>query len=228
LPSGPTRRLAVLNWSSERIDAWFAEGDRRAGKVGVRDEDLASVGMAPGEDGLDDEPKVNGHALQEGKPPWMSDALWRSFPQVTAQPPDLRIISLASLAGKDVPVREWLVPEVIPANQVTILSGNGGDGKSLLALQLGIATVTGTGWIKWIPEPGGVLYASAEDEPDEVHRRIADIVAGRSDLRLEDMGNFNVIDLSAMDALLAKPEGKLGVPNKNPYSMFVCSNNIRT
>jgi RecA-family ATPase len=72
-------------------------------------------------------------------------------------------------------VREWLVPEVIPANQVTILSGNGGDGKSLLALQLGVATVTATGWINWLPEPGGVLYAS---EPDEVHRRIADIITG--------------------------------------------------
>jgi hypothetical protein len=87
-------------------------------------------------------------------------------------PPELHIISVASLAGKPVPPREWFVPDVIIANRVTILSGNGGDGKSLLAAQLGVATVTETDWIGYLPKPGGVIYASAEDDPDEIHRRI--------------------------------------------------------
>jgi RecA-family ATPase len=130
-------------------------------------------------------------------------------PQTTeTQPPALNVFSVASFAGKAVPVREWLVHDVIPSNQVTILSGNGGDGKSLLALQLGIAIVTATGWIGYLPEPGGVLFASAEDDPDEIHRRIAAIIEGREDLSLAAMTAFNVIDLSAMDALLAVPQGR--------------------
>jgi RecA-family ATPase len=123
----------------------------------------------------------------------------------------LNVFSIASFAGKAVPVRAWLVPDVIPANQVTILSGNGGDGKSLLALQLGVAVVTATGWIGYLPEPGGVLYVSAEDDPAEIHRRIAAIIEGRDDLPLAAMLAFNVIDLSAMDALLAAPQGRNGV-----------------
>ncbi len=127
-----------------------------------------------------------------------------------AQPPALNVFSVASFAGKAVPARKWLVPDVIPASQVTILSGNGGDGKSLLSLQLAVAVVTATGWIGYLPEPGGVLYASAEDDPDEIHRRIAAIIDGRDDLSLADMAAFNVVDLSAMDALLAAPQGRNG------------------
>jgi RecA-family ATPase len=112
----------------------------------------------------------------------------------------LRMLNLASLAGKPIPEREWHVLDAIAANQVAILSGNGGDGKSLLALQLGVATVTATDWIGFMPEPGGVLYASAEDDPDEIHRRIADIIAGRDGLSFKALRDFNVIDLSAMDA----------------------------
>jgi hypothetical protein len=41
-----------------------------------------------------------------------------------AAPPELHIISVASLAGKPVPPREWFVPDVIIGNRVTILSGN--------------------------------------------------------------------------------------------------------
>jgi RecA-family ATPase len=127
-----------------------------------------------------------------------------------APPPELHIISVASLAGKPVPPREWFVPDVIIANRVTILSGNGGDGKSLLAAQLGVATVTETDWIGYLPKPGGVLYASAEDDPDELHRRIADIIAGREELSFEAMRGFDILDLSATDALFMKPEGRAG------------------
>jgi RecA-family ATPase len=128
----------------------------------------------------------------------------------------LHIFSIASLAGKSIPLRQWLVPDVIPANQVTILSGNGGDGKSLLALQLAIAVVTETGWIGYMPELGTVLYASAEDDPDEIHRRVAAIVEGREDLLLGSMGGFNVIDLSATDAVLAAPGARGGILVSTP------------
>jgi AAA domain/RepB DNA-primase from phage plasmid len=52
-----------------------------------------------------------------------------------------RRINAASLEGKPVPEREWLVRDLIPAKNVTLLYGDGGTGKSLLALQLGAAVV---------------------------------------------------------------------------------------
>jgi len=50
------------------------------------------------------------------------------------QPLDITIA--ASLADKPVPERQWAVAEWIPSRQVTLLSGDGGIGKSLLAMQL--------------------------------------------------------------------------------------------
>jgi hypothetical protein len=46
----------------------------------------------------------------------------------------LAITIAAELAGKPVPERAWLVENWIPSRQVTLLSGDGGVGKSLLAM----------------------------------------------------------------------------------------------
>ena len=43
-------------------------------------------------------------------------------------------IRASSFAGKPVPMREWLVPDLIPQKTVTRIDGDGAAGKSLLAL----------------------------------------------------------------------------------------------
>jgi RecA-family ATPase len=58
---------------------------------------------------------------------------------------------------------------------VTLLSGEGSIGKSLLLMQLSGATVLAGEWIGTLPEPGGVLYMSAEEDDDEVRRRMEDV-----------------------------------------------------
>ena len=54
-----------------------------------------------------------------------------------------RFFSLADLEGRPVPPRQWLVPDLVPHRTVTILGGDGGTGKSLLALQLAISCALG-------------------------------------------------------------------------------------
>ena len=54
------------------------------------------------------------------------------------KPPSI-FINAASFGEKDVPHRSWLINGMIPSYTVTLLSGDGGTGKSLLALQLAIA-----------------------------------------------------------------------------------------
>jgi len=56
--------------------------------------------------------------------------------------PTLEIVNAQSLAGKEPPSREWLIQGLIPAREITMLSGDGGTGKSLLALQLAVAVAT--------------------------------------------------------------------------------------
>jgi RecA-family ATPase len=85
------------------------------------------------------------------------------------------ITNPADWEGLPVPPREWIVPGYIPHKTVTLLSGDGSVGKSLLALQLAAGRALAREWIGLIPEPGRTLILSAEDDADEMHRRLEDI-----------------------------------------------------
>jgi RecA-family ATPase len=136
------------------------------------------------------------------------------------EPPaaELKTESASTFAGKKIPPRSWLVKDLIPDRQVTILSGDGGVGKSLLAKQLAVAVVTATDWIGTVPEPGPIIYFSAEDDRDEIHRRLADIIAVQS-LDFRDFNWFHLVLLAGKDAVLAIPNSRTGTIC--PTSLFV-------
>ncbi len=88
---------------------------------------------------------------------------------------DFGVIDASSLEGRPVPEREWLVPDLVPRNSVVMLSGDGGVGKSLLAMQLMTAAALGGKWIG-LPVPlCKSLALFCEDDADELHRRQAAI-----------------------------------------------------
>jgi RecA-family ATPase len=132
---------------------------------------------------------------------------WRSRPRSR---PALKIFSADDLVKTAAPERRWLVPDMIPQGRVTLLYGNGGDGKSLLELQLAIAVAPGTDWIGRMPQQGRALLVSAEDDVDDIHRRLDGIIAGRADLNIGDLSNLKMIDLTGQDAILAFPDNRGG------------------
>ena len=113
-----------------------------------------------------------------------------------------RFFSAAALGGKLVPARQWLVPGMVPQNTVTLMSGDGGAGKSLLALQLAVAACIGGGWAGLSVTPGRALFLSAEDDEDEMHRRLNDILVseGRG---YHELSGLTLRSLAGEDALLA-------------------------
>lgn len=121
----------------------------------------------------------------------------------------LTVISATDFAGKPVPPREWEVTDWIPSRTVTLLSGDGGTGKSLLALQLAVAAATGGTWLGKHPKHGRALYLSAEDDTDELHRRLSDI-AGATDISLRDLQGLKIVPLAGKDALLATQDDRAG------------------
>ena len=124
--------------------------------------------------------------------------------------------SAATLAGLPIPKRDWLVPGLIPCNTVTMLSGDGGVGKSLLVAQLAVALATGREWIGIKPRRGPVVFLSAEDDVAEIHRRLAEIAASQG-LHLADLCDLYIVPRAGRDAVLGAPEaGKTGIIKKTP------------
>jgi RecA-family ATPase len=116
----------------------------------------------------------------------------------------LRTVSAASLDGQPIEDDGFFAEDLIPRRTVTLFGGDGGTGKSLLAKQLAVAATVGTNWMgRILNERGAVLYLSAEDDMNVLHKRLADIVA-REGLTLSDLTHLHIAPLVGEDALLAR------------------------
>ena len=73
------------------------------------------------------------------------------------------------------PDRQWIVRDWIPCGVVTGLYGDGGLGKSLLAMQLQVACALGAPWPGLPAEQCPTLGVYCEDDEDELRRRQRDI-----------------------------------------------------
>ncbi len=113
-----------------------------------------------------------------------------------------RFYCAATLKGKPVYPREWLIQDLVPQNTVTLFSGDGGTGKSLLSLQLAVAVSTGRQWIGKAVSEGSVIYMSAEDDDNELHRRLDDILRAERGA-YDDLKGLTLRSLAGESALLA-------------------------
>ena len=116
------------------------------------------------------------------------------------------------------PLRDWAVRDLIPMRNVFLLSGEGAAGKTLLMLQLGIAHALGKDWIGTLPEPGPFLFLGAEDDADEIYRRVADILKhyGADFSELKD--RVHLLSYAGEDAVLACTNSKAGIVT--PTALF--------
>lgn len=74
--------------------------------------------------------------------------------------------------------RRWLLRDMLPVGVVGMIVAPGGTGKSQFVLQLGVSVATGIPLCELWPvgEQGTALLLLAEDETEEVHRRLDRIV----------------------------------------------------
>ena len=85
--------------------------------------------------------------------------------------------------------REWLIPQWLPANTVTMFTGEGGAGKSWLTLQAVCQVALGFRDAYLNPDfekvadittRRNVIFATYEDEPAEIKRRLEALASGMS------------------------------------------------
>ena len=115
-----------------------------------------------------------------------------------------------ALHGKPIPPRRWLVPGLIPWGNVTLLGGDGGLGKSLLMLQLQVASATGSRWLGRQVQAIKSYGFYCEDDSDEIHRRLDDICR-HDDVTLGDLECMRATARVGENNILAAPSGKEGV-----------------
>jgi RecA-family ATPase len=112
----------------------------------------------------------------------------------------LSFFNASAWQGQMVPPRRWLVPHRIPMANVTLLQGDGAAGKTTITLQLCVAVDQGTDWLgAVVEESGAAMFFSAEEDGDEIHRRLSAILDHRG------------LEFSALQHLHA-----LGIPEDDP------------
>jgi RecA-family ATPase len=126
----------------------------------------------------------------------------------------LRIVNSADWQDKPVPPRRWVVRDRIPLRAVTILAGDGGKGKTTIALQLCYAVRRNTDWLGAVIDEGGpALFFTAEEEHEEVQRRLDAIhKAFNTQFRDVPIDVISTLPENADDERLQDPQ--LGVVNK--------------
>lgn len=113
-------------------------------------------------------------------------------------PPMHGIVNTEVLGKKRARPREWIVEGVIPKRAVTLLSGDGGLGKSLLALQLTCCVVLGRNWLGLPTKSGHAVYVTCEDDTDEVHIRLEQISESEG-WDITELGGHKLIDRTCME-----------------------------
>jgi RecA-family ATPase len=110
-------------------------------------------------------------------------------------------ISPAQWAGKTIPSRRWIVEGLIPVGSVTMISGDGGLGKSLLGMQLIAACATGRDWLGMSAEPCLAVGLHCEDDEAELHRRMA-AIAEAEGFDLADLDQAHLFSRAGADNAL--------------------------
>ena len=129
-------------------------------------------------------------------------------------PQILPFIDVRAWEGIAAPPREWAVQDRIPARCVTLLSGEGSVGKTLLAEQLAVATTVVKDWLGVVPKPGPAMIVCCEDDADEMHRRFQRIAEyyGSS---FSDLADLHPLSLVGRNATFAAPN-RAGIIEPTP------------
>jgi len=167
---------------------------------------LAALAAAAARSGLTIDPGRERQIIEE-----MCDGWTAKHPEIEERESDERplllpFINFAAWDDMPVPAMEWAVPDRYPVGHATLCSGDGGTGKSRIKLHLCVAHALARDWLGVDPKPGPALFIDAEDDEQELHRRLAQILS-YYDARFSDAcsGGLHLVSLVGRDPVLGAP-----------------------
>ena len=83
----------------------------------------------------------------------------------------LETLDLAQLARTRATAKQFAIEQIAPLAEVTLFTGPGSSGKSLLGQQLATAAAAGQTCIGLGVQPGPAIYLTCEDDADQLHWR---------------------------------------------------------
>lgn len=119
-------------------------------------------------------------------------------------------LELMDYTIEPIPRREWVVQDRVPLRNVTLLSGEGSVGKSILAMQLGAVVALNGGnqvdldWLGQLPAGGPVLYLTCEEDRDETAHRLEAIAKHYHSTRKALLSRMHIISRVGLFSLLAE------------------------
>jgi hypothetical protein len=118
-------------------------------------------------------------------------------------------------AGRLPRPREWVVDGWMPKGEVTLLYGDGGVGKSLLAMQFATCAAAGRPWLGQTTRPSRVMGFFCEDGEDELFRRQADINKALG-VEFTELANLRLISRKHFDNTFALWDRQTGALKLQP------------
>jgi RecA-family ATPase len=113
-----------------------------------------------------------------------------------------RIVEAPALAHDPEPQRKWIVEDVVPDETLTLLTGEGGIGKTTLAFQLAVAMRTDGDWLGMKVTQGTVFFVTSEDDRKDVNLNLRAILKAERK-SLAHCPDLHILPLADRDACLA-------------------------
>lgn len=117
-------------------------------------------------------------------------------------------VDIADVDPAEIPLTPWLIENLLLYRALTLVAGKGGAGKSLLMWTIAIMVAAGVGYGPWqAPERRRrVLVLSAEDDVDEIRRRVV-VACQIMGLSLRDIAGWFYVRGAAGSIHLVKRSG---------------------
>src|SRR5262249_32509758 len=96
----------------------------------------------------------------------------------------------------------------IPMYQPHLTTGHGAIGKSVVELARAVAHVLGKAWLGMWVRQGPVIYLGADEEEDELHRRLEAILRHYGATFSDIVGGLHLLSYVGEDCLLGIPDNK--------------------